>query len=155
MGSLKTYNDMSIYNTYTKLSEEWKSIKSSQNYALSQFKVFENWSDYVSVTQTSGGIVSGPISNEVHITFYPDVSPCFMRPYVKYYTSTYQEFTPGGYSGLKQTPYMSVSSNGQFTYHKDFDRDSIRFSANSNDYPAQFYVKFCVIATCKGIFKTS
>lgn len=154
MGSLKTYNDMSIYNTYTKLSEEWKSIKSSQNYALSQFKVFENWSDYISVTQTYSTAV-GPMTNEVHITFYPDVSPCFMRPYVKYYNSAYQEFTPGGYSGLMTTPYMLVSSNGQFTYHKDFNKDSIFFSENWNDYPTQFYVKFGVIATCKGIFKTS
>lgn len=87
MGSLKTYNDMSIYNTYTKLSEEWKSIKSSQPYETGQGRTYTIQGDKIHAQYTQNEQFGEWSLPEQTLFFVPKTFPCLVGYQVFFYRS--------------------------------------------------------------------
>lgn len=98
MGSLKTYNDMSIYNTYTKLSEEWKSIKSSQPYGTGQGKTYTIQGDKIHSQYTQYEHFGEWTLPEQTLFFVPKTFPCLIGYQVFFYRSDgVTTFDPSAY----------------------------------------------------------
>lgn len=164
MSSLKTYNDMSIYNTYTKLSEEWKSIKSSQPYETGQGRTYtiqggKIHSEHIQYEDSDSWVV-----REQTLFFVPKTFPCLIGYQVFFYRSDgMTTFDPSTYlvrEGGGDIP-LPVYSDlfGQYVFKKQLSITSsqttiIDGSGNTTVIDGvEFYYQPIIYSTSNGIIK--
>ena len=165
MGTLKTYNDMSIYNTYTRLSEEWKSIKSDQRYGTTQGRTYTiDYGKIQSVySEYSGGIKSYRIENKT-LLFIPQRFPCLTGYQVFFYLSDGRTtFDPSDYviqDANGDVPLPCYSSDyGQYIFKKQLSITSIEMTSTNPDGstvvtpPVNFLYEPVIYSTSDGIIK--
>lgn len=165
MGTLKTYNDMSIYNTYTRLSEEWKSIKSNQRYGTTQGRTYTiDYGKIQSVYVDNGdGTHYYEIDNKT-LLFIPKKFPCLIGYQVFFYLSDgMTTFNPNDYfirdsDGEVPMPWYSPDY-GQYIFKKQL---SILSSGIYLEYPdgststippVNFLYEPVIYSTSDGIIK--
>ena len=165
MGTLKTYNDMSIYNTYTRLSEEWKSIKSDQRYGTTQGRTYTI--DYGKIQSVYGeysdGIQSYRLENKT-LLFIPEKFPCLTGYQVFFYLSDgITTFDPSDYliqdaDGDVPLPWYS-SDYGQYVFKKRLSIVSAEVVMQNPDGsfstlpPVNFLYEPVIYSTSNGIIK--
>lgn len=165
MGTLKTYNDMSIYNTYTRLSEEWKSIKSDQRYGTTQGRTYTI--DYGKIQSVykeySGGIKSYRLESKT-LLFIPQRFPCLTGYQVFFYLSDgVTTFDPSSYliqDGDGDVPRPCYSPDyGQYIFKKQLSISSIEMTTTNPDGstvvtpPVNFLYEPVIYSTSDGIIK--
>lgn len=165
MGTLKTYNDMSIYNTYTRLSEEWKSIKSDQRYGTTQGRTYTiDYGKIQSVYSEYGdGIKSYRLENKT-LLFIPERFPCLTGYQVFFYLSDgITTFDPSSYliqdgDGDVPRPWYSPDY-GQYIFKKHLSISSIEMTSINPDGstvvtpPVNFLYEPVIYSTSDGIIK--
>lgn len=166
MGSLKTHKDMYIYNTYTKLSEEWKSIKSSQPYGTGQGRIYTIQGDKIHAQYTQYEDFGDWSLPEQTLFFVPKTFPCLVGYQVFFYRSdgrttfdpTIYYITDSGGAGNIPLPIYD-DSFGQYVFKKQ-----LRISSSGRTFVdegghttvvdgVEFYYQPIIYSTSNGIIK--